>query len=206
MKTRLVVDSRARESGTVGNFWIELRPTLERIRKVSLVWADIPTPLQTPGGPYFLIRVLELGTRMRVIGSTVTQGTTTTAGFRRRGLIGDAVQGFFDAGVAAANFIADQTTDGGGYTLDPITTEDPVAPTQPGPVFNTRCGLETTFLVPVTVNVDERAFYSPETSFNQTLEYNPPIEIHRLTIEITRNYDATQITGDSVLVFEVEHD
>ena len=59
--TRLVVDSRARESGTVGNFWLELRPTIENIRKVSLVWADIPTPLQTPGGPYFLIKVLELG-------------------------------------------------------------------------------------------------------------------------------------------------
>jgi hypothetical protein len=191
MKTRLVVDSRARESGTVGNFWIELRPTIENIRKVSLVWADIPTPLQTPGGPYFMIRVLELGTRTRVVGSTITQAGTTTAGFRRR---------FVNP--------ASAVTDIFGFVGDAIESATPetTPETTTATVYNTRCGLETTFIVPITVNVDERAFYSPETSFRQEMHYNPPISLHRLSIEISRNYDATQVTHDSVLVFEVEHD
>ena len=38
MKTRILIDSRAREGGDVKDFWMELRPTIENIRKVSLVW------------------------------------------------------------------------------------------------------------------------------------------------------------------------
>ena len=41
----------AREGGDVRNFWLELTVTIENVRKVSLVWADVPNPLQSPGGP-----------------------------------------------------------------------------------------------------------------------------------------------------------
>jgi hypothetical protein len=38
------------------------------------------------------------------------------------------------------------------------------------------------------------------------MEYNPPISIQRLSVSISRNYDATQLTGESVLILELEHD
>ena len=141
MKTRILIDSRAREGGDVRDFWLELRPTIERVRRVSLVWMDIPNPLQSPGGPYFLIRIPELGTRTRVVGRSASSS-----------------------------------------------------------------GLETTFIVPITVNVDERCFYSPETAFSQEMNYTPPISIQRLSVSISRNYDATPLTGESVLILELEHD
>ena len=98
-------------------------------------------------------------------------------------------------------------TDIFGFVGDAIESATPETSTDTTTrVYNTCCGLETTFIVPVTVNVDERAFYSPETSFRQEMHYNPPISLHRLSISISRNYDATQVTHDSVLVFEVEHD
>lgn len=84
-KTRIVIDSRAREGGDVKNFWLELVPTIENVRKVSLVWGDIPSPLQSPGGPYFLIRIPELGTRTRLIGSAVTSVTGGVATQQQRG-------------------------------------------------------------------------------------------------------------------------
>lgn len=60
--------------------------------------------------------------------------------------------------------------------------------------------------MPITVNVDERVFYSSETSFRQEMNYNPPISIQRLSPAISRTYDATQITGESVMILELEHD
>ena len=120
MRTRVIIDSRAREGGTVNDFFIELRPTIENIRKVSLIWADIPTPLQTPGGPYFLVRVPELGTSARVLSQR-----------------------------------------------------------------NGASGTETTYVVPITVNVDERVFWSPKTSFKQEMEYTPAISLQRLSVIIT---------------------
>ena len=56
------------------------------------------------------------------------------------------------------------------------------------------------------MNVDERCFYSPETSFKQEMTFNPSISIYRLSPAISGTYDATQITGESVLILELEHD
>ena len=184
MKTRLVIDSRARESGTVTNFEINLRPTMENIKKVSLVWSDIPTPLQSPGGPYFLIRIHELGTRTRVLGSTTTTvqaaAATTNNTYRRRSIIPgmDTLDYMMSLPGLATDAILDTgtTTDGTtGTTTDTSTgTTIPstgVLPAQPPIYYNTTSGIETTFVVPVTVNVDERAFYSPETSYKQEINY-----------------------------------
>ena len=193
MKTRILIDSRAREGGDVKDFWMELRPTIENIRKVSLVWSDIPNPLQSPGGPYFLVRIPELGTRTRVVGTTRTPVTVAP--------VEDPV----------------------APVEDPVEPYNPLnpwpwAPEPADPVGRRRAappptvqgrstsGLETTFVVPITVNVDERVFYSPETAFAQEMNYNPPISIQRLSVNISRNYDATQITGESVLILELEHD
>ena len=216
MKTRILIDSRAREGGDVKDFWMELRPTIENIRKVSLVWGDIPNPLQSPGGPYFLIRIPELGTRTRVVGSSfrsAAAGVTTTTSGRRRGgpinaitgLVWDVVN-YGVGSVAESQGITDPTTD---PVTDPATdpatdpvTDPVVAPT----IYANTSGLETTFVVPITVNVDERVFYSPETAFAQEMNYNPPISIQRLSVNISRNYDSTQITGESVLILELEHD
>ena len=194
-RTRILVDSRAREGGDVKDFWMELRPTIEGVRKVSLVWADIPNPLQSPGGPYFLIRIPELGTRTRVVGSTFRNDGTTTSG-RRRGIIPEmsnliigGINSFID--VAAPDPVTDPAT-------DPVVA----APT----FYANYSGLESTFVVPITVNVDERVFFSPETAFEQVLNYNPPISIQRLSVNISRNYDASQITGESVMILELEHD
>ena len=214
MKTRILVDSRAREGGDVKDFWLELRPTIENIRKVSLVWADIPNPLQSPGGPYFLIRIPELGTRTRVVGSSfrsTAAGVTTTTSGRRRGGAIDAVTGLVWGAVdytvdsiAENQDITDPATD--PVVTDPVVT-DPVTDPVVAPTFYANsAGLETTFVVPITVNVDERVFYSPETAFAQEMNYNPPISIQRLSVNISRNYDATQITGESVLILELEHD
>ena len=210
-KTRIVIDSRAREGGDVKNFWLELVPTIENVRKVSLVWADIPNPLQSPGGPYFLIRIPELGTRTRLIGSTTTSVTggvaTTTAGRRRGGVINTITDGFGALTGAAIDELAPDggTTTGDTTTGDTTTTEEPAA-AQPVTYYTNQHGLETTFVVPITVNVDERVFYSPETSFRQEMNYNPPISIQRLSPAISRTYDATQITGESVMILELEHD
>ena len=194
-RTRILVDSRAREGGDVKDFWMELRPTIENVRKVSLVWADIPNPLQSPGGPYFLIRIPELGTRTRVVGSTFRNDGTTTSGRRRSiipemtNLIIGGINSFID--VAAPDPVTDPAT-------DPVVA----APT----FYANYSGLESTFVVPITVNVDERVFYSPETAFEQVMNYNPPISIQRLSVNISRNYDASQITGESVMILELEHD
>ena len=90
--------------------------------------------------------------------------------------------------------------------FDPVT--DPVTdPVVAAPTFYANySGIESTFVVPITVNVDERVFYSPETAFQQVMNYNPPISIQRLSVNISRNYDATQITGESVMILELEHD
>ena len=215
-----MVDSRAREGGDVKDFWLELRPTIEGVRKVSLVWADIPNPLQSPGGPYFLIRIPELGTRSRVVGSsfrsTAAGAATTTTSGRRRALIPD-ITGLMIGGINTFIDVAGPdpvVTD--PVVTDPVVTEpvvtDPATDPATDPVvaaptfYANSAGLETTFIMPITVNVDERVFYSPETAFSQEMHYNPPIAIQRLSVNISRNYDATQITGESVLILELEHD
>ena len=218
MKTRILIDSRAREGGDVKDFWMELRPTIENIRKVSLVWADVPNPLQSPGGPYFLVRIPELGTRTRVVGSSfrsAAAGVTTTTSGRRRGgpinaitgLVWDAVDYGVDS-VAESQGITNPTTDPvtDPVVTDPVVTEPAADPVVAPTFYANSAGLETTFVVPITVNVDERVFYSPETAFAQEMNYNPPISIQRLSVNISRNYDATQITGESVLILELEHD
>ena len=215
MKTRILIDSRAREGGDVKDFWLELRPTIENIRKVSLVWSDIPNPLQSPGGPYFLVRIPELGTRTRVVGSSFRSAaagvTTTTSGRRRGGGVIDAMTGpIWDAfdytvsSISESQGITDPATD--PVVTDPVVTEPAADPVVAPTFYANSAGLETTFVVPITVNVDERVFYSPETAFAQEMNYNPPISIQRLSVNISRNYDATQITGESVLILELEHD
>jgi len=197
-RTRILVDSRAREGGDVKDFWMELRPTIEGVTKVSLVWADIPNPLQSPGGPYFLIRIPELGTRTRVVGSTFRNDGTTTSGRRRGGLI-DGITGLVIGGLSTG---IDLVAESQGISTDPATDPVVAAPT----FYANYSGLESTFVVPITVNVDERVFFSPETAFQQVLNYNPPISIQRLSVNISRNYDASQITGESVMILELEHD
>ena len=208
MKTRVLINSCAHEGGDVRNFWLELRPTIENIRKVSLVWADIPNPLQSPGGPYFLIRIPELGTRSRVVGSSfqsAAAGMTTTTAGRRRGVVA-AIATKVVVGVVA-NVIVDAIT-GEPVEEDPAAeepaAEEPAA--EPITYYNNQHGIETSFIVPITVKVDERVFYSPETSFRQEMVYNPPISTQRLSPAISRTYDATQITGESVLILELKHD
>ena len=190
MKTRLLIDSRAREGGNAQEFWLELRPTIENVRKVSLVWADIPQPLQTPGGPYFLVRIPELGTHTQVLGSSFSNGTATTAGRRR----------FLGAVNIVSGLINTAT--------DAIIRDLPRESTLPdaGVFYANSSGIETTFVIPITVNVDERCFYSPETSFRQEMEYSPPTSIQKLTVNISRNFGATQVTGESVFILELEHD
>ena len=197
MKTRILIDSRAREGGDVKDFWLELRPTIENIRKVSLVWADVPNPLQSPGGPYFLIRIPELGTRTRVVG-TIRSGTEPAPPVTE-----PADEPYVDPG------LVDPTDPFSWLPVSDVPEYDPVGRRRAAPpatVQGRSTGLETTFVVPITVNVDERVFYSPETAFAQEMNYNPPISIQRLSVNISRNYDATQITGESVLILELEHD
>ena len=140
--TRILIDSRAREGGDVKNFWLELVPTIDYVRKVNLVWADVPNPLQSPGGPYFLIRVPELGTRTRLIGSTttsVTGGVATTTAGRRRGVIA-GIATKIAVGVATTLIVdaitgeqvedpdADPTAEPSrGPDADPTTAEEPAA-------------------------------------------------------------------------------
>jgi hypothetical protein len=136
MKTsRLLIDSRARISGNVSNFVIQLKPTYENISAVSLLWADIPNPSATPSGPFFEIKIAELGTTTRMTG----------------------------------------------------TSE------------------ESTFIVPVTVNVNERVFYSALTSFEQTITYEPPRSLQSLSIVITRPLGAAPLTDESVMILQLEH-
>ena len=200
MKTRILIDSRAREGGDVKDFWMELRPTIENIRKVSLVWSDIPNPLQSPGGPYFLVRIPELGTRTRVVG-TIRSGTEPAPPVTEP-TDEPTDEPYVNPGlVDPRNPFRPPVNDVPEY--DPVGRRR-AAP--PATVQGRSSGLETTFVVPITVNVDERVFFSPETAFAQEMNYTPPISIQRLSVNISRNYDATQITGESVLILELEHD
>ena len=67
---RILIDARARQSGTAGSFVLPLKPTFENIRRVRLVYADLPNPASTPSGPYFNVRIAELGTGTRLAGTS----------------------------------------------------------------------------------------------------------------------------------------
>ena len=67
---RILIDARARASGTAGDFVLQLKPTFENIRRVRLVNADLPNPVTAPSGPYFNVRVAELGTSTRLAGTS----------------------------------------------------------------------------------------------------------------------------------------
>ena len=67
---RILIDARARQSGTAGSFVLALKPTFENIRRVRLVYADLPNPASAPSGPYFNVRIAELGTGTRLAGTS----------------------------------------------------------------------------------------------------------------------------------------
>ena len=75
MRSRILVDSRQRQSGTTGSFVIGLKPTFENIHTVRLLYADLPNPATGPSGPYFAVRINELGSSTRLAG---TNGRETT--------------------------------------------------------------------------------------------------------------------------------
>ena len=66
---RILIYARARQSGTAGSFVISLKPSFENIRRVRLVYADLPNPVSAPSGPYFNVRIAELGTGTRLAGT-----------------------------------------------------------------------------------------------------------------------------------------
>ena len=68
--TRILIDARARQSGTAGTFVLSLKPSFENIRRVRLVYADLPNPASAPSGPYFAVRIAELGTGTRLAGTS----------------------------------------------------------------------------------------------------------------------------------------
>ena len=80
----LIVDSRDRTGGGVNDFFLNLRPGLQNVRSVRLLYADIPSPAGDIE-PYYLIRT-SLGAHVR----GATQGDSSTfviprsaaAGFR----------------------------------------------------------------------------------------------------------------------------
>ena len=45
---RILIDARARQSGTAGSFVVPLKPTFENIRRVRLVYADMSNPTSAP--------------------------------------------------------------------------------------------------------------------------------------------------------------
>ena len=67
---RIVIDARAWQSGTAGLFVLPLKPSFENIRRVRLVYADLPNPASAPSGPYFNVRIAELGTAARLAGTS----------------------------------------------------------------------------------------------------------------------------------------
>ena len=66
---RILIDARARQSGTAGSFVLSLKPSFENIRRIRLVYADLPNPASAPSGPYFNVRIAELGTGTRLAGT-----------------------------------------------------------------------------------------------------------------------------------------
>jgi hypothetical protein len=82
-KQLLIIDSRDRTGGDVNDWFVNLRPGLQNVSSVRLLYADIPSPDGTE--PFFLIRT-SLGAHVR----GATQGDSASfvvprsaaAGFR----------------------------------------------------------------------------------------------------------------------------
>ena len=65
---RILIDARARQRGTAGSFVVQLKPSFENITRVRLIYADLPNPASAPSGPFFSVRIDELGTSTRLAG------------------------------------------------------------------------------------------------------------------------------------------
>jgi hypothetical protein len=136
-RSRILVDSRQRQSGSPGSFVLPLKPTFEGIRSIRLLYGDLPNPATGPSGPYFNIRINELGSSTRLAGTN---------------------------------------------------------------------GRETTFLIPVNANISERCYYYSNTAFEQVMSFAPGLSLGSLSVEITRNFGASQVADDSIILLEVDHD
>jgi hypothetical protein len=68
----LIVDSRDRSGGDVNDYFLNLRPGLQNVRSVRLLFADIPSP-EGDTAPYYLIQT-SLGAHVR----GATQGDSST--------------------------------------------------------------------------------------------------------------------------------
>jgi hypothetical protein len=68
----LIIDSRDRTGGTSSDFFLNLRPGLQNVRSVRLLYADIPSP-DGDTAPYYLIQT-SLGAHVR----GATQGDSAT--------------------------------------------------------------------------------------------------------------------------------
>jgi hypothetical protein len=68
----LIVDSRDRTGGDVNDYFVNLRPGLQNVRSVRLLYVDIPSP-DGDTEPYYLIRT-SLGAHVR----GATQGDSST--------------------------------------------------------------------------------------------------------------------------------
>jgi hypothetical protein len=81
----LVLDSRDRTGGSVDDFFINLRPMLQNVRGVRLLYADIPSP-EGNVEPYWLLTISPFGTYVRgaTAGahSTFIVPVTSAAGLR----------------------------------------------------------------------------------------------------------------------------
>jgi hypothetical protein len=80
----LVIDSRDRTGGDSGDFFVNLRPGLQNVHSVKMLYADIPSP-EGDSEPYYLINT-SLGSHVRgaaqgSVGTFIIP-RTAAAGFR----------------------------------------------------------------------------------------------------------------------------